>query len=165
MLHVPLTKHSADVLVRLPPPRDPASPLVLGCVSIQGSFQALPMVWQTSRPHCVTVVGSVVLVVLCKTCSRLACFALSLHDELVCSLFCPRADCALFVVLIVRASPAWHQRSSSSEESPPKTTSDWHRGKGSGPHRVQTVTRTSRKSTSEYGMDLCMPHRECGLAS
>ena len=44
----------------------------------------------------------------------------------------------------------------SSEESPPKTATDWYRGNGSGPRRVQTITRTSRKSTSENGMDLCM---------
>ena len=56
-----------------------------------------------------------------------------------------------------------HQRSTSSEESPPKATSDWYRGNGSGPRRVQTITRTSRKSTSEYGMDLCVLHGECGL--
>ena len=57
-----------------------------------------------------------------------------------------------------------HQRSTSSEESPPKTASDWYRGNGSGPRRVQTITRTSRKSTSEYGTDLCvLPHGECGL--
>ena len=43
----------------------------------------------------------------------------------VCSLVCPRADCAHFVVLIVRASPAWHTNSTSSEEGRPKTASDW----------------------------------------
>ena len=52
-----------------------------------------------------------------------------------------------------------HQRSTSSEESPPKTASHLYRGNSSGPRRVR---RTSRKSTSENGMDLCMLHGECG---
>ena len=79
----------------------------------------------------------------------------------MCSLVCPRADCAHFVVLILRASPCLaHQRSTSSEESPPKTAGT----NGSGPRRVQTITRTSRKSTSEYGMDVCvLLHGICGL--
>ena len=57
-----------------------------------------------------------------------------------------------------------HQRSTSSEECPPKTTSHWCRSNGSGPRRVQTITRTPRKTTCENGMDLCMlPHGKCGL--
>ena len=77
--------------------------------------------------------------------------------RVVCSLVCPRADCACSHCACKPGLA--HQRSTSSEESPPKTASDWHRGNGSRPRRVQTITRTSRKSTSENGMDLCMlPH-------
>ena len=58
-----------------------------------------------------------------------------------------------------------HQRSTCSQESPPETPSDGHCGDGSGPCGTQTATRTSRKSTSKNGVDLCKNaayRRKCG---
>ena len=80
----------------------------------------------------------------------------------VCSLVCLRADRAHFCCSHCACKPGLaHQAPTSSEA---KTLSHWYRANGSGPCRVQTITRTSRKSTSENGMDLCMlPQGECGL--
>ena len=81
--------------------------------------------------------------------------------RVVCFLVCSRADCALFVVLTVRASPAWH---TDARQARKRARRRLHRTGTVATARDLAACRRSRRSTSESGMDLCvLPHGKCGL--